>query len=121
MRTGEMIKSDLLCQLPHSGSWRDSQTFSANRVQQASYPMSNSHKSRGEFGIKAIRYVNYRVAVGGEMTIGFSPNRVQRASYLMSHSHKSRGIRLLASNGLLSPCFAMYTKKRRQEHTFLSA
>ena len=91
MRTGEMIKSNLLCQLPHSGSWRDSQTFSANRVQQASYPMSNSHKSRGEFGIKAIRYVNYRVAVGGEMTIGFSPNRVQRASHPMPNSYISRG------------------------------
>ena len=38
--------------------------FSANRVQQASYPMPHSHKSRGEFGIREIRYVNYRVAVG---------------------------------------------------------
>ena len=38
--------------------------FSANRVQPASYLMPNSHKSRGEFGIREIRYVNYRVAVG---------------------------------------------------------
>ena len=38
--------------------------FSANRVQRASYLMPNSHKSRDEFGLRAIRYVNYRVAVG---------------------------------------------------------
>ena len=38
--------------------------FSSNRVQQASYPMPNSYRSRGEFGIREIRYVNYRVAVG---------------------------------------------------------
>ncbi len=53
--------------------------------------MPHSHKSRGEFGLRAIRYVNYRYAVVGEMAIGFSPNRVQQASYPMSHSHKSRG------------------------------
>ena len=84
--------------------------FSANRVQRASYPMLNSHKSRGEFGLRTIRYVSYPYAVVGEIAIGFSANRVQRASYPMLNSHKSRGIRLLASNGLLSPCFAMYTK-----------
>ncbi len=33
--------------------------------------MSHSHKSRGEFGIKAIHYVSYRYAVAGEMAIGF--------------------------------------------------
>ena len=33
--------------------------------------MLNSHKSRGEFGIREIDYVNYRVAVGGEMAICF--------------------------------------------------
>ena len=38
--------------------------FSPNRVQQASYLMPNSHKSRDEFGLRAIHYVNYRVAVG---------------------------------------------------------
>ena len=38
--------------------------FSPNRVQQASYLMPHSHKRRGEFGIREIRYVNYRVAVG---------------------------------------------------------
>ena len=38
--------------------------FSPNHVQQTFYPMSHSHKSRGEFGIREIRYVNYRVAVG---------------------------------------------------------
>ena len=52
--------------------------------------MPNSHKSRGEFGIREIRYVSYRYAVVGEMDIGFSPNRVQRASYPMPSSHKSR-------------------------------
>ena len=53
--------------------------------------MPNSHKSRGEFGIREVDYVNYRVAVGGEMTIGFSPNRVQRASHPMPNSYISRG------------------------------
>ena len=38
--------------------------FSANRVQPASYPIPNAHRSRDEFGLRAIRYVNYRVAVG---------------------------------------------------------
>ena len=53
--------------------------------------MPNSHKSRGEFGIRAIRYVSYCYAVVLEIAIGFSSNRVQQASYPMSHSHKSRG------------------------------
>ena len=38
--------------------------ISPNRVQQASCPMPNSYRSWGEFGIREIRYVNYRVAVG---------------------------------------------------------
>ena len=41
--------------------------------------------------LKAIRYVNYRVAVVGEIAIGFSSNRVQQALYPMPHSHTSRG------------------------------
>ena len=53
--------------------------------------MPNSHKSRGEFGLRTIRYVSYPYAVVGEMDICFSPNRVQQASYLMPHSHKRRG------------------------------
>ena len=53
--------------------------------------MSHSHKSRGEFGIREIRYVSYPYAVVDEITIDFSPNRVQQAFYPMSHSHKSRG------------------------------
>ena len=65
--------------------------FSSNRVQQALYPMPHSHTSRGEFGIREIRYVSYPYAVVGEMAIGFSANRVQQASSLMPHSHKSRG------------------------------
>ena len=52
--------------------------------------MPNSHKSRGEFGIRAILHVNYRIAVVGEMDIGFSSNRVQQASYIMPNSHRSR-------------------------------
>ena len=53
--------------------------------------MSHSHKSRDEFGLRAIRYIGYRIAVVGEIAIGFSPNRVQRASCLMPHSRKNRG------------------------------
>ena len=72
--------------------------FSPNRVQEASYLMPNSHKSRGEFGIREIRYVSYPYAVDGEVAIGFSPNRAQEASYHMSHSYKRRdefGIRAI--------------------------
>ena len=65
--------------------------FSANRAQQASYLILHSHKSRGEFGIRTIRYVSYPYAVVGDMAIGLSPNRVQETLYLRSHSHKSRG------------------------------
>ena len=53
--------------------------------------MPNSHKSRGEFGIREIHYVNYRYAVVGEIAIGFSANRVQKASYPMPNSYRSRG------------------------------
>ena len=53
--------------------------------------MPSSHKRRGEFGIKTIRYVSYPYAVVGEITIDSSPNRVQQASYPMPRSHKSRG------------------------------
>ena len=53
--------------------------------------MPNSHKSRGEFGLRTIRYVSYCYAVVGEIAIGLSSNRVQEASYLMPNSHKSRG------------------------------
>ena len=53
--------------------------------------MPSSHKRRGEFGLRAIRYVSYRVAVVGGIAIGFSANRVQRASYLMPNSYRSRG------------------------------
>ena len=45
--------------------------FSPNRVQRASYPMPHSHTSRGEFGIREIRYVNYRVAVGPLVGLGW--------------------------------------------------
>ena len=46
--------------------------------------MPHSHKSRGEFGIKAIRYVNYRVVLVGEITIRFLSNLAPKGivSYL---------------------------------------
>ena len=53
--------------------------------------MPHPHKSRGEFGIREIRYVSYRIAVVRGIAIGFSSNHVQEASYLMPHSHKSMG------------------------------
>ena len=53
--------------------------------------MSHSYKSRGELGIRAIRYVSYPYAVVGEIAIGFPPNRVQEASHPMPSSHKRRG------------------------------
>ena len=65
--------------------------LSPNRVQETLYLRSHSHKSRGEFGIKAIRYVSYRYAVVGEIDICFSPNRAQQASYPMPHSHTNWG------------------------------
>jgi len=52
--------------------------------------MLHLHKSRGEFGIREIRYVSYCYAVVDEITIDFSPNRVQRASYPMPNSYRSR-------------------------------
>ena len=61
--------------------------FLSNRVQQAFYPMSHSHKSRDEFGIKAIRYANYRYAEVGESAIGFSSNRVQKSHRFLSQVH----------------------------------
>ena len=64
--------------------------FSANRAQQASYLILHSHKSRGEFGIRTIRYVSYPYAVVGEIAIGLSSNRVQEASYPMPNAHRSR-------------------------------
>ena len=61
--------------------------FSSNRVQEASYPMPHSHKSRGEFGLRAIRYVNYPYAVVGESAIRFSSNRVQKNHRFLSQVH----------------------------------
>ena len=65
--------------------------MSYNRAQQALHLRSYSHKSRGEFGLRTIRYVSYPYAVVGEIAIGLSSNRVQQASYLIPYSHKSRG------------------------------
>ena len=103
-------------------------SFSANRVQQASYLMLHLHKSRGEFGIREIRYVSYRYAVVGEMAICFLSNRVQRASYPMPSSHKSRdgfGIREIrhvsypyAEVGEMDICFS--ANRVQKSHRFLS-
>ncbi|KDR51027.1 hypothetical protein HMPREF1991_02912 [Hoylesella loescheii DSM 19665 = JCM 12249 = ATCC 15930] len=61
--------------------------FLSNRVQRASYPMPNSHKSRGEFEIRAIRYVNYRYAEVGESAIRFLSNSVQKKHRFLSQVH----------------------------------
>ena len=53
--------------------------------------MPNSHKSRDEFELRAIRHVSYPYAVVGEIAKRCSSNRVQQASYLIPYSHKSRG------------------------------
>ena len=97
MRTGEWIRAILHVNyrvtvglLTGLGSGEIAIRFPANRVQQASHPMPSSHKSRGEFGIREIRYVSYRYAVVSEMAIGLSANRVQRASYPMPNAHRSR-------------------------------
>ena len=90
--------------------------------------MLYSHTSRGEFGIREIRYVSYRYAVVGEMAICFLSNRVQRASYPMPSSHKSRdgfGIREIrhvsypyAEVGEMDICFS--ANRVQKSHRFLS-
>ena len=69
--------------------------------------MPHSHKSRGGFGIREIRYISYRYAVVDEITIDFSPNRVQQASCLMPHSHKSGGEFGLRAIRYVSYCYAV--------------
>ena len=49
--------------------------------------MSHLHKSWGEFGIKAIRYINYRYAEVGESAIRFLSNRVQKKHRFLSQVH----------------------------------
>ena len=49
--------------------------------------MPHSHKSGGEFGIRAIRYVNYRYAEVGESAICFLSNRVQKKHRFLSQVH----------------------------------
>ena len=95
--------------------------LSPNRAQQALHLRSYSHKRRSEFELRAIRYVSYRVAVVGEIDICFSPNRAQQALYLRPHSHKSRGHQVVGKQWLVIPLLRDIHKKRRQEHTFLSA
>ena len=64
MRTRQWLRAIRYVSYPYAVVGEMAIGFSSNRVQQASYPMPSSHKSRGEFGIREIRYVNYRVAVG---------------------------------------------------------
>ena len=90
--------------------------------------MPHSHKSRGEFGIREIRYVSYCYAVVGEIAIRFSPNRVQQASYPMPNSYRSRGgfgIREIrhvsypyAEVGEMDICFS--ANRVQKNHRFLS-
>ena len=64
MRTRQWLKAIRYVSYPYAEVGEMAIGLSPNRVQEASYLMPNSHRRRGEFGIKAIRYVNYRVAVG---------------------------------------------------------
>ncbi len=64
MRTRQRLRAIRYVSYPYAVVGEIAIDFSPNRVQQASYPMPNSYRSRGEFGLRAIRYVNYRVAVG---------------------------------------------------------
>ena len=64
MRTGKWIREIRYVSYPYAVVGEIAIGFSPSRVQQASYPMPSSYKRSGKFGIRAIRYVNYRVAVG---------------------------------------------------------
>ena len=64
IRTRQWLKAIRYVSYPYAVVGEISIRFSANRVQRTSYLMPNSHKSRDEFGLRAIHYVNYRVAVG---------------------------------------------------------
>ena len=64
MRTRQRLRAIRYVSYPYAVVGEIAIDFSPNRVQQASYPMPNSYRSRGEFGLRAIPYVNYRVAVG---------------------------------------------------------
>ena len=87
MRTRQWLKAIRYVSYRYAVVGETAIGFSANRVQQAFYPMSHSHKSRGEFGIKAIRYINYRYAEVGEMDICFSANRVQKSHRFLFQVH----------------------------------
>ena len=56
---------------PLRGRWWYSHSFLSNLAQKAWSFISNSHKRRGEFGIREIRFVSYRYAVVGDMAIRF--------------------------------------------------
>ena len=64
MRTRQWLKAIRYVSYPYAEVGEMAIGFSVNRVQRASYLRLHSHKSRGEFGLRAIPYVNYRVAVG---------------------------------------------------------
>ena len=48
-----------------------------------------SIKTLREFGIRKVRYANYRVAVGGDRAIRFLSNLSQNASYLVPNSRRT--------------------------------
>ena len=89
--------------------------------------MPHSHKSRGEFGIREIRYVSYCYAVVGEIAIRFSPNRVQQASYPMPNSYRSRGGFGIKAIRYASYCYAVVgesairflSNRAQKNHRFL--
>ena len=64
MRTRQRLRAIRYVSYPYAEVGEMAIDFSPNRVQQTSSLMPHSHKSRGEFGLRAIPYVNYRVAVG---------------------------------------------------------
>ncbi len=48
-----------------------------------------SIKTLREFGIRKVRYANYRVAVGGDIAIRFLSNLSQNALYLIPNSRRT--------------------------------
>ena len=87
MRTRQWLKAIRYVNYRYAVVGEMAISFSANRVQRASYPMPHSHKSRGEFEIRAIRYVNYRYAEVGESAIRFLSNSVQKNHRFLSRIH----------------------------------
>jgi len=94
--------------------------FSPNRVQQASYPMPHSHTNWGEFGLRAIRYVSYPYAVVGEVAKHFHLIVFNGHLILCWILIKVWALGV-TKQWLVVPLLRDIHKKRRQEHSFLSA